>query len=612
MAHRHPNLRLQGSIWHFRRRVPDGMRERVGRREIVRSLRTGDRLMAAARARIAWLRTEQLFDEIMKRPTLTRQETDRLVREWLADQLWEAEVKRSQGFDFAEPAEVGVPDGHDLGYLVRALQPQIHQATEQRFRNALAYNDIEDMKGKAADLLRQTGREPAEPDLSVLARALTRAAAECCERLGDAARGEYPPLGDLEPAPAPIPLAAPEPVVPPVPAQPLPELAPLMLLSVAYKEHEADMTSPRRGKDAWNAQTQRQNATTIRMWIEFHGDRPLNRYTRDEAEEFKLGMEYLPRLHGKAKDWRMPMRETVDTVKRMIADNQAPPPGLLIKTVKRHMSALSGFMGWVLERKTTYNHRGENIFLGHKYGKTESGREMWEEDALNALFQTPVWTGCNPRQRSKAGSAVIYDAYYWLPLLAVFHGLRQEEIAQLQATDIRQIRGTWVMNVHKEGENHVKTPAGVRVVPVHRLLIDLGFLEYVDLFRGKTNQHLWPTLKRRGPDKKFSHYYSQRFTAYTRATGIYDPKRPFHALRATFRTFVEEDENSKSAHVSKVIGHKLTSILGEGATYLKRVKPDKLKIAVDLFNPEIDLSHLRRFDPAVDPITPEQCGAPAG
>jgi integrase len=152
------------------------------------------------------------------------------------------------------------------------------------------------------------------------------------------------------------------------------------------------------------------------------------------------------------------------------------------------------------------------------------------------------------------------------------------------------------MNVHDEGDNQVKNEAAARQVPIHKKLIDLGFLNYVAAFRAKSDDHLWPTLKRSGPDGKYAHYYTQRFTSYCRQTKMYDPTRPFHAMRASFRTFLEETE-AKSAHISKLIGHSLNGTLGVGAIYTKRIKAPVLKQVVDMFDPQLDLSHLVRFNP---------------
>lgn len=375
------------------------------------------------------------------------------------------------------------------------------------------------------------------------------------------------------------------------------------LLSEVHEEYERYMMSSLAKSDRWTNQTKLQNAMTIRLLIEFAGDRPINGYGEDEARSFKVALEHLPRMHGRSPDWRVPMRDAVKRVKALVESGENPPECLAMKTIKRHMSALSGLFSWVKERPEDYGYRGANHFQGHRYGRSEVKRWMWETEDLQALFNTPIWTGCDLSRRAKPGTALVYNAYYWLPLLATYHGLRQEEIAQLRASDIQEEDGIWFINIHSENGNHVKTEAGERRVPIHSYIISLGFLDYVSIFRRNSDDHLWPTLKRGGPDKKFAHYYTQRFTEYCRQTGIYDESRPFHALRASFRTFLE-DTQAKSVHISKVVGHSLTTELGEGGRYTKKFNMSTLKQVVDKFDPKVNLPHLVRFDPAKHRIKP--------
>lgn len=53
-----------GTIYHFRRRVPDDLQAIVGKRFIVASLKTGDRRQATVRARAAASQTDTLFEEL--------------------------------------------------------------------------------------------------------------------------------------------------------------------------------------------------------------------------------------------------------------------------------------------------------------------------------------------------------------------------------------------------------------------------------------------------------------------------------------------------------------------------------------------------------------------
>ncbi len=87
------NLRLKGSRFHFRRKIPYNLRARFGRSEIVRSLRTGERRTAAARARMVWLQMERVFETVLQEPTLRREQIDRLLKNAAADIAWADEIR---------------------------------------------------------------------------------------------------------------------------------------------------------------------------------------------------------------------------------------------------------------------------------------------------------------------------------------------------------------------------------------------------------------------------------------------------------------------------------------------------------------------------------------
>jgi integrase len=74
--------------------------------------------------------------------------------------------------------------------------------------------------------------------------------------------------------------------------------------------------------------------------------------------------------------------------------------------------------------------------------------------------------------------------------------MRLGEICQLQVGDVRREGGVWTFNVSGEGTNQsVKTEAGIRKVPVHKMLIKCGFVEYL---KALPKGQLFPGLKPSG------------------------------------------------------------------------------------------------------------------
>src|SRR3546814_15517889 len=98
----------------------------------------------------------------------------------------------------------------------------------------------------------------------------------------------------------------------------------------------------------------------------------------------------------------------------------------------------------------------------------------WSSDVcssdLQAIFSEPPWS---PRDATGAGD----PAHYWGPLIALYHGLRRGEIAQLAPQDVKEIEKVWVMRVRGE---RLKTINAPRTIPVHPELQRPGFLRFVE------------------------------------------------------------------------------------------------------------------------------------
>jgi integrase len=93
-------------------------------------------------------------------------------------------------------------------------------------------------------------------------------------------------------------------------------------------------------------------------------------------------------------------------------------------------------------------------------------------------------------------------AGFWLPILGLFTGARQAEIAGLRASNVREqdsVPLIFIVADRAAGER-LKARASERVVPVHPELVRLGFLDYVaERARDGTDAWLFPMG---APDKR--------------------------------------------------------------------------------------------------------------
>ncbi len=80
-------LRIRGTTWWFRRCVPKSLTARLGVRELTRTLRTACPREAARKGRLAWLATEQAFQQMTNDLSLDAERAMVLVRRLLKEAL---------------------------------------------------------------------------------------------------------------------------------------------------------------------------------------------------------------------------------------------------------------------------------------------------------------------------------------------------------------------------------------------------------------------------------------------------------------------------------------------------------------------------------------------
>ena len=107
-----------------------------------------------------------------------------------------------------------------------------------------------------------------------------------------------------------------------------------------------------------------------------------------------------------------------------------------------------------------------------------------------------------------AGSLIIRDDKYWLPLLGLYHGNRLEEFAQLHRSDVRCEDGIWYMDINDDDQKQLKNDQSKRRVPVHPFVQELGFLEYVNSVATEPKGRIFPQLRPGGPDKKLGYFFT--------------------------------------------------------------------------------------------------------
>lgn len=562
------NIVRRGRIFHFRRAVPADLRDRLKRRELVRSLGACGPRSARLRAdELYWL-SEQLFETARANPMLTQDQLAHLAQSFYNHILERERTARASGMYLTK-------DG-------RIARANYWGNVAEQVRDSLGGNTLDhgsDAARMSARLAGLSWDHLNEAERHQCKEVVHRAGIDLAEALKARYQGdfEFEPrskllrqaLSELAPTAAPV-------------QQQQPEAQAEPLFSKVYPSYIESQL--RRGE--WRQQTGSQADATYRLFIQICGDKPVSQYGRADAGQFRATAERMPSDYGKAASYKNFTPEEIIRAYEKLPDERKSPL-LTQKTIKRHFSALSAMWAEAIATgKAT-----ENIFSGFKFVAAKRAvdeRDDWSDTELKALFGSPVWSGClSAGRRSQPGQKIIRDDKFWIPLIGLLSGMRLEEICQLRTDDIREEDSIAFFDINDRPPRQLKNKNAVRKVPIHSELIRLGFLTYATTL-GKGSQLVFPTLKAGGADDKLGHGFTKWFTRYRQDIGLYRRFLDFHSLRHTATTFMHK------ADVSALVMDHLTghSTPGETARYTKRSSLQQLKAAVETIKPGLALAHL--------------------
>tara|TARA_R110002124_G_scaffold22576_10_gene84952 strand:+ start:97 stop:1737 length:1641 start_codon:yes stop_codon:yes gene_type:complete len=281
-------------------------------------------------------------------------------------------------------------------------------------------------------------------------------------------------------------------------------------------------------------------------------------------EIFKL-ITALPRNRSKRRDLRgLSVREAVEKGQQLGLPTIAP------KTINGgYLSTINAMFHWAEKEDWIVKSPFHGLTVDDPVADADK-RDAFSIDQLQKLFGAAPWT---PRNNSPSGK----PAFYWMPLLALFHGLRLGEVGGLLLDDICEIDGYHVMMIRDNAVRGLKTKQSRRTLPIHSKIIDLGFLDFVGKLKQSRQERLFPEAlaKKRG---QVGYNVSLWFSAQVKAQELKGRYLTFHALRHSFEDRLREADLHGTA-----LGHHLAGRLvsGTSASYGSGFSTSKLKEAIE-------------------------------
>jgi integrase len=197
---------------------------------------------------------------------------------------------------------------------------------------------------------------------------------------------------------------------------------------------------------------------------------------------------------------------------------------------------------------------------------------------------------------------------YWGPIIALYTGARRTEFCQLMLADIKKDSATNIYYfdiltdpTEDEGLSHeekrrVKNQFSRRKVPIHKELLNLGFLNYVKQLKKNGEKQLFPSFKSdtRGLwGRPLGRWFNEK---HLKDLGIkYDNKgraKSIHCFRHTFINY-EKQNNLNSKIIREVTGHSLGSDAHYGYQDVYDIIATKKEI--DKIDYGFDISIIKKF-----------------
>ena len=273
--------------------------------------------------------------------------------------------------------------------------------------------------------------------------------------------------------------------------------------------------------------TEEEIRKSVKFLTECFGDIPIGDITKEKSNIIKSHIKNYPKNRTKNPKYRE--KEIQDFEKMKI-----PQKDLLhTTTINKHLGYLSSFMIWCVNN----GYSNQNPFLGMKIKQKKYARD--ERNRFTEQELKEIFTKRNYLEYTKPSK----DRYcwYWTPLILITTGLRANEICALYLDNIRQIKGNhrekrWCFDIKEEinrPDKRLKNNASRRIVPIHDIILDLGFIDFLNLIKkDPERKRLFEELTYGEGTyaKSISRFWNNR---YLPLLGLKTPKTGLHSLRHT-------------------------------------------------------------------------------
>ena len=502
-------LQRRRNIYLSRVIVPTALRSAIGRTEITRSLRTGDRREATTRLAVWEAHIQKYLSLVWKHhSTMTRAQLDALTRHYLERSLEEIEERLADDWE--------LPGLEEWQYLL------IEQ--HRRAETHLASADLTSTLPEAERLL----PEGDETLVRRLARRLLEAKLEVLEAEIQAIEGKPLRLPSLERLERP--------------ADPSPAATTTTPSSPRLSEVVERYSEGKRATQAWSDRSAELYAERYGTIVALLGDRPIHEVTKEDIRQLGLALTRYPKNAKKM----LPGLSPREALARATNDDRIER--LSPRSVNAYQQAARSLFKWAHEHDLIPANPGIVLSDVKTKGTAREERLPFSDEDLKLYFAELR------KERQEE------PCLFWIAAIMAYTGCRLGEVAQLRKDDLRQEQGIWVIDINSDHPGkRLKTEYSRRLVPIHPRLIELGVL---DLAPATEDGFLWPEPMRtpRGTGQSPIDRLQRRLATRLARAGISHPKKTAaHSFRHTVSARLKS-ASVPDYQIAEVLGHKNESM----------------------------------------------------
>lgn len=292
---------------------------------------------------------------------------------------------------------------------------------------------------------------------------------------------------------------------------------------------------------SWREKTAADHEAVHSLLIQVLGNVDVSTIGHPQARRFKEVLLSLPSNMGKGAYAGKSVRQLLQM---NIPDSALMHP----RTVNLKLQLASSLFLWA----TRHGYCPLNPFEALKLrlqSKVSEERAIFDAVDLKAIFSPERFT---PEKIRK-------PFQYWCTLLALYTGARAQELAQLRVQDVFEAEpGLWAICIAKDA-GKLKTTASQREIPLHPVIIQRGFLGYVERTKAAGHERLFPEAwdTGNGPGDKLSRWFAN----YRKTLGIGRtkkgdgrPNKCFHSFRHCFADGLKQ-AGVDPLKIAQLMGH---------------------------------------------------------